>query len=1149
MIHFYLGRSGSGKSTKMKEEIMTYLNDAPADGPEIILLVPDQMSFQVEYDLAKKTGGFSRLSVLSLHSLAERILDEAGQRERPMLDRTGMHVLIKKIIEQKKDQLRVFKRASNTSGFVKEMEQMILELRRQELSPDQIHVENETLSLAIQDKMHDVKLIFREFEETFSNRFWDKEEQVKRAIKAVPDVGLLKGAYLYIDGFYEFSKLERRFLTALCDEAATTKMALTLDEHLGQADTFYLTNETYELMVQSLQQHKLRYKEEWFKANYRFNKIGLASLEEALVHQDHDVRENDHSVKIVETVNRRVEIESVAKSIRSLVREQGYRYTEIAVVTRDLHTYSDLIRRVFPTYEVPFFLDDTHGMIQHQLIELIRSSFEAVMQRYPYEALFRAFKTDLFIPLDEEPVAFREKIDELENVVLAQGIKGNLWSTARDWQLKTARHGFGEDPTEEELENNATMNWLKNLLIAPLNQFESNLKRSETISDMCHALYTFLLALSIPEKMNQLQRQAEESGYIQVSSEYSQVWEGVLSILDQLVDIGGEDEVTVSTFFHTLNAGFENMSFKIVPPAIDQVTVGDMERSRLPKPRATFIVGVNEGIIPSRPREKGMISEQERMALQHAGLSLGHTATDKLWHEAFYAYMSQTSASEALIVSYALADEEGASLLPSPLIRHIHDSLNDVETVFVQNEPEAERHNQAIEYISHPKQAMSQLIRQLQKWKQGEEIDSIWWDVYNWFRTHAEWQRPLKSGLESLDYSYTHIPLTNETTKDLYNAHLVMSVSRMELFKQCSFRHFSQYGLRLKERDVYRLEAFDIGELFHTVLKTMSEKQKDRNKTWKTLSYEECREMTSEAVAEVAPTIQREILMSTNHYQYITEKLHDIAVQVTEALRQQALLSTFETVELEVAFGPQNPISIPSYKLENGMSMTVQGRIDRIDQAERDGRSFLSVVDYKSSPTSLSFSDVIEGISLQMPVYLTVALKGSEAWLEKSSEVGGMFYFHLHNPVLEEDKNEDEQRLKAFQLNGWMKNDYGVAELFDKSFVEKNKSNVVPVEFKKDGSFHSRSKVLTDDQFQTLFTYTEQKIVDIGNEIVSGKTIVAPYQKENGQIACTYCPMQAVCQFDPSLPGFHYNELVKRKNSDALVEMQESIKARGSEHA
>lgn len=276
-----------------------------------------------------------------------------------------------------------------------------------------------------------------------------------------------------------------------------------------------------------------------------------------------------------------------------------------------------------------------------------------------------------------------------------------------------------------------------------------------------------------------------------------------------------------------------------------------------------------------------------------------------------------------------------------------------------------------------------------------------------------------------------------------------MSVSRMELFKQCSFRHFSQYGLKLKERDVYKLEAFDIGELFHMVLKLMSTKQKDRNKTWKKLSYDECREMTIAAVEEVAPIIQRKILLSTSHYQYITDKLKEIALNVTEALRQQALLSKFETIGLEVAFGPQTNLSLPSYSLEHGMNMTVRGRIDRIDQAKVDGQSYLSIIDYKSSATALAFSDVIEGLSLQIPVYLTVALKGSKAWLDEPSQIGGMFYFHIHNPVLEDAEHIEEERLKAFKLSGWMPKDRQLATLFDQSLEEAAKSKIVPVEFKK----------------------------------------------------------------------------------------------------
>ncbi|RQW22893.1 helicase-exonuclease AddAB subunit AddB [Bacillus sp. C1-1] len=1140
MIHFYLGRSGSGKSTKLKKDAIDQLNRFPIEGPEQLFLVPDQMSFQVEYELAKESGGFSKLSVLSLHSLAERILVDSDQPELPLLDRTGMHVLLRKIIEDQKETLRIFKRSSHAIGFVKEMEQVILELRQQELTADAFYKASRNQSQLMQDKMHDIYVVYKAFEQAFQQQFSDKEDQLKRATDVMATSTIIKNAIIYVDGFYDFNMLERRFLTTLFKEASSVQIAFTLDKDVT-VDTFFYTNETYHKFVETLQEQGLSYKISWFEPCLEFKKKGIASLEEGLVYQDREKRENDGSVELLEAVNRRVEIDALARSIRSYVRREGYRYSDIAVVTRDLTLYSSLIERIFPMYDVPFFIDQAKPMIHHPLIECICSSFEAIMQRYPYEALFRAFKTDLFTPLHEDSVRFREQIDQLETIVLAQGIKGKLWSTEVEWRVKTVRHGYEDEPTEEERETNRAVNELKNHLIAPLNQLEKQIKQSKTVVEMSRAVYTFFEALSVPEKVQQFKQQVDAEGAIQLGSEYEQVWEGVIRILDQLVEIGGDDVTTPQSFFKTITAGFENMRFQMVPPAIDQVTIGDMERSRLPKARATFVIGVNEGVIPSKPRDNGIVRAQERHELKEKGVSFGYSSFDRMWHEHFYAYMAQVNASEKLVVSYALADEEGTALLPSPLIRHIKDTLDFVPLTFVQNEADADSENHSIESVSHPKQAFMELIRQLQKWKQGETIDSIWWDVYHWFRQQEQWHSSLKAALESLDYAYKEVPLPIEKVRDLYGSELVMSVSRMELFKQCSFRHFGQYGLKLKERDVYKLEAFDIGELFHMVLKLMSHKQKDRNKTWKKLSFDECREMTIAAVEEVAPIIQRKILLSTNHYQYISDKLEEIALNVTEAIRQQALLSKFETIGLEVAFGPQTNLSLPSYPLEHGMSMTVRGRIDRIDQATVDGQSYLSVIDYKSSATALAFSDVIEGLSLQIPVYLTVALKGSEAWLEQSSQIGGMFYFHIHNPVLEDTEQEEEERLKAFKLSGWMPKDRQLATLFDQSLEETTKSNVVPIEFKKDGTFHNRSKVVTEDDFRTLFAYTEQKIVDIGNEIANGKTEVKPFQRENGHVACSFCPMHAVCQFDPSLPGYGYNEIYKKTNQHALEEMRDHL--------
>lgn len=329
---------------------------------------------------------------------------------------------------------------------------------------------------------------------------------------------------------------------------------------------------------------------------------------------------------------------------------------------------------------------------------------------------------------------------------------------------------------------------------------------------------------------------------------------------------------------------------------------------------------------------------------------------------------------------------------------------------------------------------------------------------YNWFTKQPDWYAHFETALQSLTYDNEAVALREESSAKLFGEHIEASVSRMELFEQCAFRHFSQYGLNLKERDIYRLEAFDIGELFHAVLKDISDVLKRENKTWKTMTEEECRHITGEVTKAVIPKIQRHILESSNHFRYVQYKLTNIMQSVTKTLREQAIQSNFETIDLEVEFGRKSPLQSPVYTLDNGATMSLRGRIDRVDQATTDRGSYMQVVDYKSSEQSLSFTDVLHGISLQMPVYLDIVVNGAKSWMGIEAHTGGMFYFHVHNPVIDLTEADEDtviaaERFKSYKMNGWLQKDPAVASLMDEEFTDTGASRMVPAKLKKRREF------------------------------------------------------------------------------------------------
>jgi len=1130
------------------------LGASPKSGKPLIFIVPEQMTFQIEDQLARKVGGMTRAHVLSFSRLAYRVLQEVGGFTRDRLHKPGMHMLLKKVIEKTKPELRVFQKAASTNGFIEEMERLLTEMRRQALTADVIKPTEDANRTAFIDKQHDLHLIFQEFENQFDGVYLNQEEMLKLALVYLPQSELFKGATVFIDGFHDVSQQEQNVLFELLNQVDEMTMALTLPKEpatmeANELDRFYLPTKTFIQFAERLKQQHVPYESVEFLPGKRYRASGVALIEQNQDYSKKSSKESsDGSIEIVEAVNRRVEIEAVARSIREKVRVNDLRYKDFALLLRDISPYEDLIKQIFKRYEIAFFLDDTRTMMHHPVVELIRSSLESIIQNYRYEPIFRAFKTDLFNPLDVHTQVYRERIDELENYVLATGIYGKKWRVDEHWSYSRSRHALeSRVQTDQEREIEERLNDTKITVATPLLTLEKRLKKSENVEDMCKALYQFLLDVDVDQKLERLSASASERGDLEQSSEHDQVWSNVIEVLEQFVDVSGTEKMSVKEFASMMDAGLESMSFRLVPPALDQVTIADMERSRLPDIEVTYIVGCNEGVIPKRPQDDGLLTEAERTQFESMGVTLGPSATNRLWHEPFYIYMAEASPKSQLLFTYALADEEGSSLLPSSLIRQVKERFPDVKHELVEHEANGVEFETQLQHIAHPTQVIEDLARQFQKYKHGEEISIAWYDVYHWLLDAKAYEAQLRTALDSLTYKNEAVPISETLTNQLYGEQIEASVSRMELFEQCAFRHFSQYGLQLRDREVFRLEAFDIGELFHAALKEISDYLKATNQSWKTIRADECRDITQKSVERLLPKIQRNILESTNHFRYVSQKLLAIVQTVTQTLRQQAQLSNFETIDLEVQFGKGTSLPSPVYPLSNGTNMLLRGRIDRVDRSETESGSFLQVIDYKSSKKTLSFSDVLHGISLQMPVYLDIVVNGSKSWLGIEADVGGMFYFHIHNPVIDIAESIDDEtlhleRFKQHKLSGWLQKDPTIASLMDETLPEYGKSHVVPATLKKDGGFHSNSKVIEKEQLQAMHEFLNDKITEIGNEMTSGKTAIDPYNKNQEQIACTYCPFNSVCQFDPTLPDNEYKPVMSLSDKDALSLMVERVK-------
>lgn len=1150
-VTFLLGRSGSGKTTKIWESISSSLEKEPLGTP-IIILVPEQGSFGAERGLltAGNVKGSLRAQTLSFSRFAYRVKQETGGSASLPISEEGKKMLIYKIISRRKDELKLFGASADRPGFVDRLNQLHTEMKRCCLVSSDLEEQLSAMRGAmartpiLEGKLDDLQLVFSDLEKEMSRLYIDEEDRLAELAEHISESSYIRGAEIWVDGFHGFTPQEFVVLRELMQQASKVTVSLTLDrpypygDPLNELELFHPTAVTYIKLRGIAEELGIDVWDELLEPAVppRFTDSPvLAHLERGYDRRkvwtgaDEPAQE---TLSISAAVSHRAEVEGALREMTRLARDDHAKYGEMAVFMRNIGDYEQLIKPLFQDYGVPFFLDQKINELHHPLVEFVRSALDIVRRRWRYEDVFRCVKTELLLPIDDSIT--REDMDALENYVLACGIQGYRWTDGRSWKGIPSLSLEGGRQMDEELL--AMMERCRAIITGPLFAFEQRIQKSRSGLELCTAVYKLLDEADVARKLERLSVAAMAQGQPEQAREHTQLWGAVLDLLDQIVEMMGNERLEFDVFTGVLETGLAELKMGLVPPALDQVLVGNMDRTRPTGVKYAFLLGFNEGVVPAQFKEDGILSEGERSTLENAGMELAPGASRRLLDERFLIYNALTTGSHKLWISYATADDEGKALLPSEVIRHLHKMFprvleNSLSALPPAGLPDAIGESIHLGFIVHPDQSLRALIMQLRQWRQGLEIPELWWDVYNWFVEHKDRKEQLERLLSSLFYRNEGTKLKRGTSLKLYGGSTLRgSVSRMERFVACSFSHFASYGLRLKERQLYKLQAPDIGQLFHAALSDMALRLKKEGRGWGSLSPEECRQEASETVERLSPMLQGEILMSSKRYGYISRKLKNIVGRASVILGEHARRGSFEPIGLELDFGPDKDLPPLVITLPNGCKMEVVGRIDRVDMARGENGILLRVIDYKSSQKDLKLHEVYYGLSLQMLTYLDVLLTYSEQWLGQPALPAGTLYFHVHDPLLTSpngmNKEQAEQELlKRFKMKGLLTADREVVSLMDTS-LDKGYSSIVPVAVKSDGSFYSSASVATPEQWGHLLSSVRGTISDIGTRITEGDVAIEPYRIQQ-ETACTFCSFRPVCQFDEAVEGNKYNILSK----------------------
>lgn len=1155
-IRFITGRSGTGKSEFVIEEIKNKLTENPHGAP-IFYIVPDQMTFQQERALFTTEGieGSIRAQVMSFSRLAWRILQEVGGGTRQFISSIGIQMMLRKIIEEKEEGWHTFKKAVEKQGFLEELEGMITEFKRYQVTPEVLQqeivqleqfVHKEPNEVTLENKLKDLLYIYERLTEKLAPFYIDNEDQLQLLAEKINESQLLKDAEVYLDGFHQYTPNELQVVEALLKKCKTVTVVLTLDdpyEVLTELDLFYQTKETFHELKQICEANDIPLVEHlhYLPEEGRFkDRPSFIHLEKYFDTRPAPSFTGEVPIQIREAVHPRAEVEGAAQEILRLVREENYRFQDFAVFMRESDVYHDLIDTIFTDHGIPVFIDEKKPMLHHPFIEFIRSIFDVIEGNWRYDAVFRVLKTGFIPTSDKQYPLTADAIDELENYVLEYGVRTReRWFSEEEWIFQRFR-GFDEaNQTDRELEKQNRINRYRSQIVDALKEFDEAVREAETVREQCEVLYLLFEGIKAPERLEQLREIDDAEGEIEKAREQEQVWNGVIQLLDELVEIAGEEPLSLDLFRNTLEAGMETLEFAHVPPSMDQAIVGTIDHSRIGRVKVAFLLGVNDGTWPMKPAGDGLINERERELLGTHGIQLAESSVRQLLDDNFYMYLAFTVPKDRLNISYTLSDEEGKGKLPSQLIKRMEDLFPETKNRYLLQDPD--ELIEASRFITTPVKTRSALTSQLARYRIGYPVEDVWWHVLNWYINNEAQYDTTYSILQSLYYQNKPVDLKEETIQELYPKQVKASVSRLETYYRCSYQHFARYSLNLEERKTYKLDAPNIGQLFHEALKVITEWVRTEGKGYDQLTKKDSTNYANRAVGKLAPILQHQILHSSNRYKYIQKKLQDIIARATFILSEQARQSNFSPVGLEIAFGENATLQPLTMPLPNGFELVLRGQIDRVDQSIDNDHLYLRIIDYKSSAHGLKLVEVYYGLALQMLTYLDVVLSQAESWLGMQATPAGVLYFHVHNPIINEEPDMETSQLekelfKKYKMQGLLLNDESVVRNMDTA-LDSGYSDVLPVAISKKGTFYKSSKVASGETFQLLQGYIHELIKQAGIEITTGKVKLNPYQYQQ-EMACTYCPFLSVCQFDTGLSENNFHRLKQMKEEEALDKME-----------
>lgn len=1089
------GRRGSGKTAFCFDAIASGLKE----NKKIIYIVPEQFSLESERRIASKffAAASSFVEVLSFERLAHQVFSKFGPLYKEYINDAGRQMLAQKALLKVEKKLTVLSDAAKQLDFANEILGTISEFKRHNVCDEKLtmiarQMENPILKF----KLEDLSLIYQAYSSYLNKEWGDEEENLNILCARIEKFHLFTDTNFIIDQFTSFTPQEYKVIEMLLIKSMGITVSITSDSlERGSEegiDVFSEPKDTAERLIRIALDNHVEILPNTYVGDCKkySNSPELAHLEKNYFRYPGKVYDEPTKSIIIYQANHYYgEVEAAAKKIMKLCREQGMRYRDIVLVTRNDSVYFPLVKQVFHEYNIPCFINDKQPATKHPICRLVLSLFDVFIHNWNTENIIGYLKLG-FSNLEQKDIYL------LENYALASGLNHGQWMNEKS--LTFLPQGF----KSEDLDR---INQIRTKVVVPLLSFRNQFSGRKSVREIITALYSYFIENGFNQKVQNIIGEFLEQGMPEESKEWKLAWDMLISTLDQMIEILGEDFITFERFCAVFTSGLSSFNLAQVPPMIDQVQLFALDGFQSQGPKVLMVLGTTEGVFPKGYNNEGILSDADRKTLKENGLELAHDTLTRQMAEQYLIYQCITASAENLFFFYPAADHEGKSCNPSPIVgrlQRLFPNLSQENNVYI---------SESCEEIEGAMPLFWHTISELAK---KQPLSTKWQTLHAWYQSN--WKEQYGYAQGALTYSNQPRRLSQTSRDVLYGEVPFTSISRIEGYARCQFAHFIQYGLAVKPRKEYELQAVDVGSLMHGIIEQFSLHVQEIEGGWKELNQNYIESLVAEICDKTLKEYLGDAELGSGKFHQLSLKLKRIMSVTIWNIAQFYKNSNFEPLGYEMSFGTDGDLPPLEIELENGRKVRLVGKVDRVDVCRSETGNLISVVDYKSSGKDMDYSYIMAGMQVQLPVYVDAICKALSVKEKTSYIKAAMLYYKIDAPLIDAEQDIDEEAIwkatvKELKMRGIILGD-----------EEKGQELSVVA---------AANAAISADKIDALCTFTMNKLKKVMEEMLSGNIRINPF-RSGSQVACEYCPYKAVCQFDTDFAGNQYHSVRKIKKEE-----------------